>query len=748
MPRLSLRGRRLPLVVALSLWACVAHGSIQLVQEGRSEYSIRIHGMETPRASAAADTLRRYIEAISGVRLPVARAIDPSSRQIVLEAGACSDPDFDLSTIGEDGFRIRTRGPAVYLTAATDQGLQNACYTFLETYVGCRKYSPAVTIIPRAKSIAIPEIDDTQIPPIVFRMQDFHDPAYDAWHKLDTNDDFGLFVHTFRTLVPPEKHFAQHPEYFSLINGNRTHDGQLCLTNPDVFRIVVDELRARMRQKPAATFWSVSQNDTYAPCECDACRAIDSAEGSPSGSLLAFVNRVADAFPSMRISTLAYQYTRSAPKSLRPRPNVNIMLCSIECDRSKPIAEDPGSSGFVRDLQDWSRLTKDIFLWDYVIQFRNLVSPFPNLRVLQPNIQLFVRNGISTVFEQGTGTPHGEFVELRGYLIAKLLWDPYADVDSLMDDFLRGYYGVAAPHIRAYIDTMHDALAASGEGLDIYGYPWPSKEGYLSPARKDAYRAAFDRAEAAVEADPETLERVQTARLPLQFAEIEQAKMLGASEGGAFVADAGSGMKVRPGLEPLLATFVERCRRAEIPRLWEHGTTPDEYEASTREFLESSVSPHLALHCPVELTPPASPKYHNGDAAALTNGIRGWGDYHMHWLGFEGEDLDAIIDLGSPRTVSAVETDFLQDINSWVFMPLVVSCSVSDDDLEFRPIGQVANTVPAERWGPIIAPFNFRCDPTPARFVRVQAVSLKRCPPWHKGSGGPSWIFIDEIVVR
>ena len=728
--------------------AFVAQGAVEIARDGRTDFSVYVSARETALTLAAADTLCHYLRLVSGADLPVTHEIDPAAHQIIFEVGASRDPGLDVAALGRDGFRIKTLNRGLCLTANSDRGIRNAVYTFLETYLGCRKYSPAVTVVPKRVGITLPEIDDTQVPAITFRMQNFHDPAYDAWHKLDSNEDFGLFVHTFRLLVPPEKHFAEHPEYFSMLKGRRTPDGQLCLTNPEVFRVVVEELRTRMREKPAADFWSVSQNDTYVPCECDACRAIDSREGSPSGSLLAFVNRVADEFPDKRISTLAYQYSRSAPEHMRPRPNVNIMLCSIECNRSRPIAEDPGSASFVRDVHAWSRLTGDILLWDYVIQFRNLVSPFPNLRVLQPNIQFFVESGITSIFEQGLGELHGEFAELRGYLIAKLLWNPYADADSLMTDFLEGFYGNAAPHLRGYIDTMHDALEASGEPLDIYGYPWPSRDGYLSPARMEAYRALFDQAEAAVAGDPELLLRVQAARLPLQFAELEQAKVLGAAEGGAFVADAAGGLAVRPGLEALLETFVERCRRAGIPRLWEHGTSPDEYHAATRRYLDESVMPHLARLRPVTLARPASPKYHDGDASALTDGIKGWDDYHMHWLGFEGEDLEATIDLGALQTVTQIETDFLQDINSWVFMPLAVACSLSTGGEAYQPVGEIVNTVAADRWGPIVAPFDFRCEPTRARFVRLKAASVKTCPAWHKGSGGPAWIFIDEIAVK
>jgi alpha-L-fucosidase len=724
-----------------------APGGLELVANGGSDVRAYVGAAASPPVRAAADTLRGYIERVSGARLPVTHTPEKTGHRIIFEVGTSADQRLNVGKLGSDGFRIRTDRGNLFFTAATESGIQNAVYTFVETYLGCRKYSPTVEVISKRGTILLPDIDDTEVPPVTFRMQDFFEPSYAAWHKLNSRDDWGLFVHTFRTLVPPEKYFDAHPEYFSLLKEHRTPDCQLCLTNPDVFRIVVAELRARMRENPKARFWSVSQNDTYCPCECAACQAIDSAEGSPAGSILSFVNRVADEFPDKVISTLAYQYSRPAPRHIKPRPNVNIMLCSIECDRSRPLADDPRSASFVKDVEDWSALTHNILLWDYVVQFRNLVSPFPNVRVLQPNIQFFVRKGITSIFEQGFGDMHGEFAELRIYLIAKLLWNPYVDVDSVMNDFLRGYYGGAAPYIRRYIDTMHGALAASGEDLSIYGYPWPSKNGYLAPAMMETYDSLFDQAEGAVRNEPEYLFRVQTARLPLQFALIEQAKMNGAGAHGCFIESGDGAVSVRPEIESLLETFVERCKKAGIPALWERGTSPDEYYASTRRFLDESRMSHLAKSRPVTLAVPASPKYLGGNESALTDGIKGWNDYHMHWLGFEGEDMEATIDLGAVRSVSSIGTDFLQDIESWIFMPLTVEFSISEDGRRYRAVGVVTNTLPEKHDGAVTGPFAVRFEPSKARFVRVRAVSMKTCPPWHKGAGGKAWIFIDEIRV-
>jgi len=115
----------------------------------------------------------------------------------------------------------------------------------------------------------------------------------------------------------------------------------------------------------------------------------------------------------------------------------------------------------------------------------------------------------------------GEFAELRAYLLAKLLWNPHCNVDEVIDDFLRGYYGEAAPLIRQYIDKMHDALEHSGRHLSIFGHPTEHRDGYLSFELLAQYDALFDEAEKQVADNEDVLLRVQTARMPLMYAQLQ-----------------------------------------------------------------------------------------------------------------------------------------------------------------------------------------------------------------------------------
>lgn len=104
-------------------------------------------------------------------------------------------------------------------------------------------YTAAVNVVPKKTDIILPQIDLTENP--VFPYRDIHYkeawvPEFSHWHKLDADSEskkvWGLFVHTFNRLVPQEKYFKEHPEYFSELNGIRVPDGQLCLSNPDVLK--------------------------------------------------------------------------------------------------------------------------------------------------------------------------------------------------------------------------------------------------------------------------------------------------------------------------------------------------------------------------------------------------------------------------------------------------------------------------------------------------------------------------------
>jgi hypothetical protein len=752
----------IPLVclAALSVSCGVREEASVLAEGGRTDYRIVLASGATKDEVRAAGWLRSAIEEISGAALPIASDETPASDKEINVGRSRRLGDGPLASavsldgLGEDGFLVKTVGPRIVIAGGGDKGTLRAAAAFLEDALGYRKLSRDVFVRPKHPRVAIPPLDRREVPAFATReilMPDAFDNDYADWHGIDNrrsrDRDWGLFVHTFKTLVPPEKYFRTHPEYFTEQNGIRIPDAQLCLTNPDIFKIVVAELRERMKAKPEARTWSVSQNDTFSPCRCPACLAMDAKTGGPSGTILEFVNRVAREFPDKIISTLAYQYSRQAPTGIKPEPNVNIMLCTIECNRSRPIETDPANASFVRDLRDWSRLTNNIFLWDYVVQFRNYIDPFPNLRILQPNLRFFRANGIRMMFEQGSSATRSEFHELRTYLLARLLRNPDADVAALTKEFLDGFYGPAAPFIGEYIRLLHDSLDASGGDLGIYGFPWDGFKTFLTPKLLAKYEKLFARAGRAVARLPEYRDRVAFARLPLDFAVLEISKRNPAPELSVFRRSGGT-LVVNPEMVRRLASFVDSAKAVGAVHLDETGTTPDGYKAEMERFFAEGMKLHQGFGRPVRLAAGPSPKYPVGGAAALVDGLRGTADYHCNWLGFEGEEMEAVVDLGREKTVGSISVRFLQDINAWIWLPHAVEFSLSADGRTFDPAGLVFPRTDVKAAGVIVEDFRAAIEPRSARYVKVRTKSYRKCPDWHKGAGGLAWIFADEIVIE
>jgi hypothetical protein len=616
-------------------------------------------------------------------------------------------------------------------------------------------YSANYVQVKSFDKLIIPDvINFKDAPKIKFR--DYHYKAtvndkYREWHGLmqhfsDTaTSQWGMFVHTFDKLIPAAAYFDTHPEYFAFYGGKR-QPSQLCLSNDSVYELLLSNLKLKVAANPKAKYWSVSQNDNFGYCQCEKCKAVDSLEGSPSGSVIRFVNKVAAQFPDKVISTLAYEYTRSAPLVTVPAKNVNIMFCSIECNRSMPIKDDPSSAGFRKDFEDWCKLTHNILVWDYVVQFSNFISPFPNFKVLQPNIQYFYEHGVTDIFEQGSGNDWSTFGEMKAYVISALLWNPYVNVDSIINEFAIGFYGNGAKDVLKYYKQLDQNLTASKATLDIFGNPVTPNKTWLTTASLKEYTKSLDKAIAA--ADPYLRMNVMKESLTLQYVFLEQAKFYGTGEYGIFEKKNGKWIP-KASVQKAVADFVSGMKTQNIFHLNENGLTPDAYAKQWEHIFEHGMIEHLAMDKKVSFEIPYSDKYPAKGATTLTDGIGGYDDYHYNWLGWEGSNMSAVIDLGEIQNIKSVSCDFMDDQKSWIFFPSSVEYFYSTDGKNFVSLGicKGEEPVPAKVFSTKTFVVN-ATENVKTRYVKVVANSLKTCPKWHIGALNNCWIFCDEFVVH
>lgn len=571
-------------LAALVLTAAAWAQGVTLVENGKSAYTIVVAAKATPSEQRAAQELQRFIEEMSGAKLPVVTdAKDVRGPKLLVGDSAAVKRlgvTLPLDELGPEGYVLRTRGANIIVAGGRQRGTMYGATAFLER-LGCRWFTTDVSRIPKMPTIRIDALDVTDKPAFEYREPFFTEAFEKEWAARNrTNGDHSQldestggklqyypFVHSFYELLPPEKYFAQHPEYYSLIDGKRRVErGQLCVTNPEVLRIATERVEQWIKEHPQATIFSVSQNDWEGWCECDRCRRAEEEEGGKHiGPVLRFVNALAERIgpehPDKLIDTIAYWYTEEPPLKVRPVKNVRIRLCPIGICTSHPFGSCPRSAYFMKNLKAWSEITNQLYIWHYNTNFRHYLLPFPDLDELSTDIPVYKKHGVVGLFMQGAYAAGGggEMAGLKSYLLARLLWNPAIDANEVVDEYLKGVYGKAAPQMKAYLELLHREVrpgpAGLGKHLWIFAVP------DYSDALLNGGLELFKQAEAAAE-DAATRKRIQKDRLSLEYLALLKARQYEVRDGKYAPADLA-------GLRKQAQTLLSRVREHGIQSLHE-----------------------------------------------------------------------------------------------------------------------------------------------------------------------------------
>lgn len=475
----------LALVATLIVWWCTRTSTDTPERiDGKLVLTrVSISGGNSPAEKNAVAELQKYLQK-KGVHITNTNAFPIT---VSIDSSLGEDAFMVKATVGEDKFE------QLSITGGNGRGVLYGVYQFLEKYASVRFFTPELEICEKG-TVAIPDGVLLDVSPTFdMRHTDWYnwmteDAKYEwavkngvnimnGW-KRSWSESLGgsicyapdLFVHSIsRLLADPN------------VSSPATSPNP-CLSDENVYNTVLANVRKALEKDPNTKIVSISQNDNQSYCHCEKCSETDALEGSPAGTLLRFVNRIAADleadYPDLTIDTLAYQYTRKAPAVTKPRDNVCIRLCSIECHFNHPLTTESCEvcSKFREDIQDWSEICDNLYVWDYTTNYRYYLTTFPNFHVLRENMQFFASHNVKGVFEQGNGNSRsGEFGELRAYLIAKLLMNPdmtAEEYDRHMTEFMQAYYGAGWENVRQYLDTFTNFATESSVGMGIYSSPF------------------------------------------------------------------------------------------------------------------------------------------------------------------------------------------------------------------------------------------------------------------------------------
>lgn len=451
----------------------------------------------TIQEEETAKMLAVYWKKVTGIQLhQIFEGMD--NKQNAIYFGATIQAK-ELSSVGTDGIVIASDGKNLVLNGGAGRGLANVVFSLLTDDLGCRFYSADCVIIPK---LSVGSVVPRAYTPKLEIRDPFSFPSFDWQWSLQnrTNspdavvpEEWGghvsfpgsgghiwfnesFFVHTYHMLVPPEKYFVEHPEYYQLstseqhrqdanlhANADRvcmTNEGvrvahQLCETNEDMHRIVIEKVLSVLRKKPYCRLFDVSKVDGGGTCQCAKCREVNTREGAESASMLVLVNAVAEAiaeeFPNVMITTAAYLETIRPPKTIRPRENVLIRFCNDLCAWPHPFTRVRDFEPMVKIIDEWKKIGTKLTIWDYSGNFNHYAAPMPNMDVVADNIRFWIESGAIGVMVQNPYQCDGaERDLLRAWVTAQLMFDESLDEKELTKDFICGYYGIAAKEMLEY----------------------------------------------------------------------------------------------------------------------------------------------------------------------------------------------------------------------------------------------------------------------------------------------------------
>ena len=544
--------------------------AMRICTDGEAESAIDIAGRVSEVERFAANELQKYIERISGATVPIRPCKGAKGgATIVLRCGAAADAycsgTSPISKRREDSFAINVAENRLHLLGQNGRGLLFAVYGFLEDVLGVGFLAPSEENewIPRRRTISLKPLRRLEEPSMKLRGFSCSLPQEVDWmaknrmnyalvgadpHLIRAARLRGMRLyragHSFYLWLPPEKYWQSHPEYYSLIGGKRVctyeqgeHMGhqQICVSHPDVIRIVSDNIISFIEEHPEYDFYPLWPNDADSWCECERCRRLDGEQANPfghgpanTGSYVCFANQVAERVarrhPQKMLNIICYRSTIAPPSDpgvvLHPNLVVEVAHWGRPCDRplGRPISDTTIKRRMRRAdiglerldfwqrnyraideiLGRWGEIVKgELLVYDYMMASTSTLSlPYPMFRTVLEDHKFYRRAGVTGCYMQGhksNSTAYG----LNYWIGAKAYWGGPQNVSKLLDQYCQKRFGPGAAPMKEYFLTLERSFRSQTCGFYPY---WVSR--ILRPEVVTRCRTALDAAQSRTRKNP------------------------------------------------------------------------------------------------------------------------------------------------------------------------------------------------------------------------------------------------------
>ncbi|WP_286822303.1 DUF4838 domain-containing protein [Desulfobacter sp. UBA2225] len=447
-----------------------------LIEQGKSRAKIQLSHAPSALESKAAAEIQRCVRESTGATLPIISAPETTQEYIIK-----LDVQDARSGESSEQFSVFTTEFSTEISGGSPLAVFYGACAFLEEVLGVRWYLPGTLgeIIPKHDTIVVPHIERHESPDFPMRWV-----GNGTWmlrnRQNHCKEGFWIYpgiYHTQNAVLPHDVYFSKNPEYFALINGNRSRNPgcKLCYSNPNTVREVAKNLGKMLDQHPEIDLLSLSPTDRQMWCECKECRAMDEQDApndqSKSRRSLLFYNAVAaelrKTHPDAQLLLGAYDVYNWPPRdtSIKIDPMLSVIICHYEdyC-MAHSVADTtcPKNRQYQKIIKSWQNLGCQVYFYEYYWKTNWLDLPWPIVHSVSVDIPWYKKNGCQGVYTQYNEDCIWSQFPVH-YVAARLLWDVDMDVNETLERMYADLFGKAATDMKAYYSLMEKQMATCGK---------------------------------------------------------------------------------------------------------------------------------------------------------------------------------------------------------------------------------------------------------------------------------------------
>ena len=374
----------------------------------------------------------------------------------------------------QEGFRIAIKGSDIELTATDDRQMLWLQYQLIKKI-----------------SKEDPRIDGSDLPPAIINLTDTCgtfafdyqsiyspsglNPDYTGVMGLNNFDDsWGIWGHNLRKVLGDNV-----DKVYATIHG-KTDDSQLCFSSEEMYRQIESYIVDNIGEKGSSRF-VIAPDDTPYACTCASCTAMGNTEKNATPAVTELLLRLSQRFPKHSFFTISYLSTKQVTDKQLPS-NAGIIVSAIDFPLRRIDGKNAQEKKFMQQLNQWKKVTKNIYIWDYINNFDDYLTPFPILKIAQQRLRFFKQNGASGIFFNGSGYSYSSFDAMRTFVLSALLINPELPVEELVRDYFNQEYPLSKKWLYDYYINLENSVQ-SGKKLGIYAGIAELEQSFLNPEK-------------------------------------------------------------------------------------------------------------------------------------------------------------------------------------------------------------------------------------------------------------------------